>query len=55
MRLKSCEPWTREWTLLEMHAGVPEMGAVDAWREVLITLDKLNGKQFVGSVADIAK
>ena len=40
-----------------MHAGVPEMGAVDAWREVLTTLEehKLNGKQFVGGVADIAK
>ena len=30
MRLRSCEPWIREWALPEMHAGVPEMGAVDA-------------------------
>ena len=32
------------------------MGAVDAWHEVLTTLEehKLNGKQFVGGVADIA-
>ena len=56
MRLKSCEPWIREWALPGMHAGVPEMGAVDAWHEVLTTLEehKLNGKQFVGGVADIA-
>ena len=41
----------------EMHSGVPEMGAVDVWHEVLTTLEehKLNGKQFVGGVADIAK
>ena len=40
-----------------MHAGIPEMGAVDALHEVLTTLEdhKLNGKQFVGGVADIAK
>ena len=57
MRLKSCEPWIREWALPEMHAGVPEMGAVDAWHEVLTTLEdhKLNGKHFAGGVADIAK
>ena len=29
MRLKSCEPWIREWALPEMHVGVPEVGAVD--------------------------
>lgn len=40
-----------------MHAGIPEMGAVDAWREVLTALEehKLNGKHVVGGVADIAK
>ena len=40
-----------------MHAGIPEMGAVDAWYEVLTTLEdhKLNGKHFVGGVAYIAK
>ena len=50
MRLKSCEPWLLEWALPEMHAGVPEMGAVDAWHEVLTTLEdhKLNGKHFAG-------
>ena len=33
------------------------MGAVDAWYEVLTTLEgyKLEGKHFVGGVADIAK
>ena len=57
MRLECISPWVREWALPEMHAGVPEMGAVDAWYEVLTTLEehKFNGKQFVGGVADIAK
>ena len=33
------------------------MGAVDAWHDVLTTLEeyKLNGKHFIGGVADIAK
>ena len=33
------------------------MGAVDAWHDVLTILEehKLNGKQLVGGVADIAK
>ena len=41
----------------EMHVGVFEMGATDAWYEVLTTLEdyKLKGKHFVGGVADIAK
>ena len=40
-----------------MHAGILEMGAVDAWHEVMTTLEdhKLTGKQFVGGVAYIAK
>ena len=40
-----------------MHTGIPEMGAVDAWHEVLTALEehKLNGKHFAGGVADIAK
>ena len=57
MRLRHLEPWVNQWALPEMHAGVPEMGAVDAWHEVLTTIEelKLNGKSFVGGVADIAK
>ena len=40
-----------------MHAGVPEIGTVDAWHEPLTTLEehKRKGKQLVGGVADIAK
>ena len=34
MRLECMSPWIREWALPEMHAGIPEMGAVDAWHEV---------------------
>ena len=57
MRLTCMGPWIREWALSEMHAGIPEMGAVDAWDEAFTTLEehKLRGKQFVGGVADIAK
>ena len=57
MRLECMSPWIQEWALPEMHAGIPVMGAVDAWYEVLTTLEdhKLNGKHFVGGVADIAK
>ena len=57
MRLRHLEPWVAQWALPEMHVGVPEMGAVDAWHEVLTILEdlKLNGKSFVGGVADIAK
>ena len=57
MRLECMPTWVREWALPEMHAGIPEMGAVDAWHEVLTALEehKLNGKHFVGGVADIAK
>ena len=34
MRLECMGPWIRERAVHEMHAGVPEMGAVDAWYEV---------------------
>ena len=39
MRLECMSPWVREWALPEMHAGIPEMGAVDALHEVLTTLE----------------
>ena len=46
----------RSWALPEMQAGIPEMGAVDAWIEVLATMEelKLDGKHFGGGTADIA-
>ena len=57
MRLRHMEPWVAQWALPEIHAGVLEMGAVDAWHEVLTTLEdlKINDKNFVGGVAGIAK
>ena len=57
MRLRHLEPWVREWALPEMHAGVPEMGAVDAWMQVMTELEsfKLDGKHYCGGAADIAK
>ena len=40
-----------------MYAVVPGRGAVDAWHEVLTTLEnnKLEEKSYCGGVADIAK
>ena len=57
MRLGCMEAWIRSWALPEMHAGVPEMGAVDAWHEVLNKIEdlKLEERSFCGGVADIAK
>ena len=56
MRLTTMEEWVCSWTLSEMHAGFPEMGAVDAWRKALTNIEefKLNGTPFCGGVADIA-
>ena len=57
MRLADMQSWISTWMLPEMHAGIPGVGAVDAWYDVLIDLEshKLEGKEFSGSVADIAK
>ena len=57
MRLGCMEAWIRSWVLPEMHAGVPERGAVDVWHEVLHKIEdlKLEERSFCGRVADIAK
>ena len=57
MRLREMEPWVRTWALPEMFAGIPEMGAVDAWMEVTATLEnhKLDQTHCCGGTADIAK
>ena len=57
MRLRHLAEWVDTWKLPEMFAGVPEMGAVDAWYGVLLRLEqlKLEGSDFCGGVADIAK
>ena len=49
--------WVQMWPLEEMFAGVPGRGAVDAWHEVLTTLEecKLEDNSYCGRVADIAK
>ena len=49
--------WIESWCIPEMYAGVPGVGAVDAWHEALTEMEetKLNGKAFCGGVADIAK
>ena len=50
MRLASIEGWRRSWAMPEMSAGMPEMGAVDAWREALTTIEtlKLDGAAYCG-------
>ena len=39
IRLRHLGEWVDVWKLPQMFAGVPEMGAVDAWHEVLTTLE----------------
>ena len=52
MRLATMEEWIGSWALPDMHSGVPEMGAVDAWHKALIDIEemKLNGIPFRGGV-----
>ena len=57
MRLRGINGWVGTWALEEMHAGVPEMGLVDAWMDVLSFIEecKLDGRHYRGGAADIAK
>ena len=56
MKLRSMEEWINIWALPEMHAGVPEMGAVDAWHKALTEIEelKMDDTPFSGGVVDIA-
>ena len=49
MRLATMEEWIGSLALSVMHAGVPEMGAVDAWHTALTNIEefKLNGAPIV--------
>ena len=57
MRLEDLQPWIATWALEEMHAGVPGLGATDAWHDALTNLEelKIEREDFSGAVADIAK
>ena len=57
MRLEDLQGRISSWSLPEMHAGVPGMGAADALHEVLSSLElrKLKDQRYCGGVADIAK
>ena len=57
LRLTDMQGWINTWSLPEMHAGVPGLGATDAWCEVLTEIEdlKLQNKAFCGGVADIMK
>ena len=35
------EEWISTWALPEMHAGVLELGAVDAWHKALAEIEEL--------------
>ena len=52
MRLATMEEWIGSWALPEIHAGVSEMGAVDAWHKALTDIEemKLNGAPFCGGL-----
>jgi hypothetical protein len=57
LRLADMQERIRGWSLPEMYAGVPGLGATDAWYEVLTKLEhhKLHDIGFCGGVADIMK
>ena len=56
-RLHSLQPWVKEWCTANTFAGVPLMGADDAWWTAGIQLehDRLNSVPFAGASADIQK
>ena len=55
MRLIDMQPWVSTWALPVMHAGVPQLGAVDAWYDALSHMEelKIDEVEFSGGVADI--
>ena len=57
MRLFTMNEWICSWGLPDMHTGVPELGAVDAWHKALTEIEelKLNGTPFCAGVAGLAK
>ena len=56
-RLHSMQPWIKKWQLEDMFAGVPEVGAEDAWWETAVDLEahSVTGKLFAGGALDIFK
>ena len=52
VRLRSLEDWITTWALPEMHAGVPEMGAVDVWCKALAEIEEMRfaGAPFCGEL-----
>ena len=57
MRLADLEPWIKEWQLPEMYAGVPGVGAEEAWWTTAIDFEDLQcrGLHFTGGAVDIYK
>ena len=41
MRLEDLQPWISSWSLPEMFAGVPGVGAADAWHEALTNIEDM--------------
>ncbi len=57
VRLRNLRPWIEEWKLDNLYAGIPGLGAEDAWYETAMhaELCKVNGTVITGAAADICK
>jgi len=56
-RLHHLEPWIRSWATDDMFAGIPGVGAADAWYSTAITIEHstLHNIPLTGGSADIRK
>ena len=56
-RLAHLQPWTEQWGMDEMFAGVGSQGAEDAWYGLAVKMGHLNllGTEYAGGMVDIAK
>ena len=57
MRLEDLQGWITQWATPEMYAGIPGMGATDAWYDALVFIEeaKIEEEELCGGVADIMK
>ena len=45
LRLEDLNEWIKAWALPDMYAGVPGMGATDAWYDALTEIEKFKLEQ----------
>ena len=57
LRLEDLELWIQEWAPDEMHAGIPSVGAEDAWYTTAVVKEyfRCSGIDITGGAADIWK